>query len=127
MSGKERIVLEHRVEALRRRIDAARNPEGVSLAALIAVDGRPGDQKRQVRQEVDDDGADEEPVASGCRPLGCRRPVGSGQRELLPGLTTPGIGTAALAQGFRMVAYGGDLWIYQQTLRDGLAALRGGA
>ncbi len=31
----------------------------------------------------------------------------------------------SLAQGFRMVAYGGDLWLYQAALRDGLAALRG--
>jgi 2-dehydro-3-deoxyglucarate aldolase/4-hydroxy-2-oxoheptanedioate aldolase len=33
-------------------------------------------------------------------------------------------GRAALAQGFRMVAYSGDIWIYQQALRDGLAGLR---
>jgi len=32
---------------------------------------------------------------------------------------------ALLAQGFRILAYGGDLWIYQQVLRDGLSALRG--
>ena len=32
--------------------------------------------------------------------------------------------TAALAQGFRIVAYSGDLWIYQQGLRDGLNAIR---
>lgn len=31
----------------------------------------------------------------------------------------------SLAQGFRMVAYGGDLWLYQAALHDGLAALRG--
>ena len=31
---------------------------------------------------------------------------------------------AALEQGFRIVAYSGDLWIYQQGLRDGLAAIR---
>lgn len=31
----------------------------------------------------------------------------------------------SLAQGFRMVAYGGDLWLYQAALRDGLTALRG--
>jgi 2-keto-3-deoxy-L-rhamnonate aldolase RhmA len=30
----------------------------------------------------------------------------------------------ALRQGFRIVAYSGDLWIYQQGLRDGLAAIR---
>jgi 2-dehydro-3-deoxyglucarate aldolase/4-hydroxy-2-oxoheptanedioate aldolase len=29
-----------------------------------------------------------------------------------------------LRQGFRILAYGGDIWLYQQALRDGLAALR---
>jgi 2-dehydro-3-deoxyglucarate aldolase/4-hydroxy-2-oxoheptanedioate aldolase len=33
-------------------------------------------------------------------------------------------GKAMLARGFRMLAYGGDLWIYQQALRQGIAALR---
>ena len=33
------------------------------------------------------------------------------------------IGKALLRQGFRILAYGGDLWIYQQALREGLAAL----
>jgi 2-dehydro-3-deoxyglucarate aldolase/4-hydroxy-2-oxoheptanedioate aldolase len=33
-------------------------------------------------------------------------------------------GRALLAQGFRIVAYGGDLWLYKQALRQGLAALR---
>jgi 2-dehydro-3-deoxyglucarate aldolase/4-hydroxy-2-oxoheptanedioate aldolase len=36
-------------------------------------------------------------------------------------------GKARLAQGFRMLAYGGDLWIYQQALRQGVAALRAAA
>ena len=31
---------------------------------------------------------------------------------------------AALKQGFRIVAYSGDLWLYQQALRDGLAEIR---
>jgi hypothetical protein len=31
-----------------------------------------------------------------------------------------------LQTGFRMVAYGGDLWIYQAGLRKGLQALREG-
>ncbi|MFN8632283.1 MAG: aldolase/citrate lyase family protein [Chloroflexota bacterium] len=31
---------------------------------------------------------------------------------------------AALAQGFRIVAYSGDLWLYQLALREGLAAIR---
>jgi 2-dehydro-3-deoxyglucarate aldolase/4-hydroxy-2-oxoheptanedioate aldolase len=34
------------------------------------------------------------------------------------------MGQALLRQGFRILAYGGDLWIYQQALRQGLAALR---
>jgi 2-dehydro-3-deoxyglucarate aldolase/4-hydroxy-2-oxoheptanedioate aldolase len=33
-------------------------------------------------------------------------------------------GRAYLAQGFRCLAYWGDLWIYQQGLRQGLEALR---
>ena len=32
---------------------------------------------------------------------------------------------AFLAQGFRIIAYNGDLWIYGQALREGLAAIRG--
>jgi 2-dehydro-3-deoxyglucarate aldolase/4-hydroxy-2-oxoheptanedioate aldolase len=38
-------------------------------------------------------------------------------------------GKAMLARGFRMLAYGGDLWLYQQALRQGVAALKeaGGA
>jgi 2-dehydro-3-deoxyglucarate aldolase/4-hydroxy-2-oxoheptanedioate aldolase len=31
---------------------------------------------------------------------------------------------AALDQGFRIVAYSGDLWLYQLALREGLAAIR---
>lgn len=34
-------------------------------------------------------------------------------------------GQGQLAQGFRAMAYSGDLWIYQQALREGIAALRG--
>ncbi len=34
-------------------------------------------------------------------------------------------GRALLGQGFRMLAYGGDLWLYQQALRQGVEALRG--
>ena len=33
-------------------------------------------------------------------------------------------GTARLDQGFRILAYGGDLWLYQTALRDGVSALR---
>jgi 2-dehydro-3-deoxyglucarate aldolase/4-hydroxy-2-oxoheptanedioate aldolase len=33
---------------------------------------------------------------------------------------------AALGQGFRIVAYGGDLWIYGAALRQGLDAIRAG-
>ena len=35
-------------------------------------------------------------------------------------------GLAQLQAGFKMVAYGGDLWIYQSALRKGLTALREG-
>jgi len=34
-------------------------------------------------------------------------------------------GKTLLDQGFRMLAYGGDLWLYQGALRDGVAALQG--
>jgi 2-keto-3-deoxy-L-rhamnonate aldolase RhmA len=33
-------------------------------------------------------------------------------------------GKALLTQGFRMIAYGGDLWLYQTALREGIAALK---
>ena len=33
-------------------------------------------------------------------------------------------GQGQLAQGFRAMAYSGDLWIYQNALRDGISALR---
>lgn len=33
-------------------------------------------------------------------------------------------GKKLLDQGFRMIAYGGDLWIYQTALREGVAALK---
>ena len=35
-------------------------------------------------------------------------------------------GRAYLARGFRALAYWGDLWIYREGLRQGLAALRAG-
>ena len=34
-------------------------------------------------------------------------------------------GRAQLQRGFRLVAFGGDVWIYQSALKQGLAALRG--
>ena len=33
-------------------------------------------------------------------------------------------GQAMLDQGFRAIAYSGDLWIYQQALREGISSLR---
>ena len=36
-------------------------------------------------------------------------------------------GERMLALGYRMLAYGGDLWLYQSALRDGLEGLRPGA
>lgn len=34
-------------------------------------------------------------------------------------------GQAAIARGFRALAYSGDLWLYKQALRDGITGLRG--
>jgi 2-keto-3-deoxy-L-rhamnonate aldolase RhmA len=36
-------------------------------------------------------------------------------------------GKTMLSRGFRMLAYGGDLWLYQQALRHGVAALQAAA
>ena len=33
-------------------------------------------------------------------------------------------GKTLLDQGFRMIAYGGDLWLYQAAVREGVAALK---
>src|SRR5436190_18612918 len=33
-------------------------------------------------------------------------------------------GRKLLDQGFRMLSYGGDLWLYQGSLREGIAALQ---
>jgi 2-keto-3-deoxy-L-rhamnonate aldolase RhmA len=46
-----------------------------------------------------------------------------------PGMMATSVenGKALLAQGFRMLAFGGDLWIYQQAIQAGLMALRQGA
>ncbi len=43
----------------------------------------------------------------------------------VPGFMASGIenGKMLLDQGFRMLAYGGDLWLYQQAVRDGVDAL----
>lgn len=44
----------------------------------------------------------------------------------IPGMmsTSDDEGRWQLEQGFRMIACGGDLWIYQQALRDGIFVLR---
>jgi 2-dehydro-3-deoxyglucarate aldolase/4-hydroxy-2-oxoheptanedioate aldolase len=34
------------------------------------------------------------------------------------------VGKKLLDQGFRMLAYGGDLWLYQEAVREGVAALQ---
>lgn len=34
-------------------------------------------------------------------------------------------GRALLEQGYRALAYGGDLWLYQRALREGIAGLKG--
>lgn len=46
----------------------------------------------------------------------------------VPGIMVPDVatGTRLLDQGFRMMAYSGDLWILGQALQAGLTALRGG-
>lgn len=38
--------------------------------------------------------------------------------------TTVDEAVTMLRRGFRMIGYGGDVWLYQQTLRDGLDAIR---
>jgi 2-dehydro-3-deoxyglucarate aldolase/4-hydroxy-2-oxoheptanedioate aldolase len=45
-----------------------------------------------------------------------------------PGIMSGDVETAKaqLAQGFRIIAYNGDLWIYQTALRQALGALRNG-
>lgn len=45
----------------------------------------------------------------------------------VPGFMAASIadGKQRLDQGFRMLAYSGDLWIYQTALREGVAALQG--
>jgi 2-dehydro-3-deoxyglucarate aldolase/4-hydroxy-2-oxoheptanedioate aldolase len=47
---------------------------------------------------------------------------------VIGGFMSSGVDNAKqlLAQGFRMQAFGGDLWLYQQTLADGLRAVRDG-
>jgi len=44
----------------------------------------------------------------------------------VPGFMAGGIedGKALLDRGFRMLAYGGDLWLYQQAVRAGVTALK---
>ncbi len=38
--------------------------------------------------------------------------------------STVGDARTRLAEGFRILAYGGDLWLYQQALRQGLEGIR---
>ena len=48
------------------------------------------------------------------------------RHQKVPGYLASDIagGKALLDQGFRMLAYGGDLWLYQSALREGIAALQ---
>ena len=39
-------------------------------------------------------------------------------------VSSPAEGKALLAQGFRILAYWGDLWIYGQALKAGIDAIR---
>lgn len=41
-------------------------------------------------------------------------------------VSNPAEGQALLAQGFRCLAYSGDLWIYGRALQEGIAAIRPG-
>jgi 2-keto-3-deoxy-L-rhamnonate aldolase RhmA len=54
-------------------------------------------------------------VAAACRAQG--KPLG----YLALGIED---GQSMLARGFRILAFGGDLWLYQQALRQGVTALR---
>jgi len=47
------------------------------------------------------------------------------QYNKVPGIMATGIenGKSLLDKGFRMLAYGGDLWLYQSALRDGVTTL----
>ena len=47
------------------------------------------------------------------------------QHNKVPGIMATGIenGKSLLDEGFRMLAYGGDLWLYQAALRDGVTSL----
>ena len=47
----------------------------------------------------------------------------------IAGIMAPDLATGRelLKQGFRMMAYSGDLWVYQAALREGLATLRAAA
>ncbi|HJN13217.1 MAG TPA: aldolase/citrate lyase family protein [Pirellulaceae bacterium] len=49
----------------------------------------------------------------------------SRKHNKVPGFMAGGIddGKSLLDQGFRMLAYGGDLWLYQNAVREGVAAL----
>lgn len=51
-----------------------------------------------------------------------------GKHDKVPGIMTADAttGKQLISRGFRMLAYGGDLWLYQTALRQGIAALRGG-
>jgi 2-dehydro-3-deoxyglucarate aldolase/4-hydroxy-2-oxoheptanedioate aldolase len=49
------------------------------------------------------------------------------QHAKVPGFMASDVATgrALLEQGFRMLAYGGDLWLYQAALREGIDKLKG--
>lgn len=53
----------------------------------------------------------------------------SGRHGVAPGLMQPDVAgvRAWQARGFRAFAYGGDLWLLQNALRDGLRQVRAGA
>jgi len=47
------------------------------------------------------------------------------KHDKIPGFMAGDVasGKGLLDQGFRMIAYGGDLWIYQAALRQGIREL----
>jgi len=48
------------------------------------------------------------------------------QHNKIPGFMAADVsaGKSLIEQGFRMIAYGGDIWLYQAALRSGVEALR---
>ena len=109
------------------QVETARGVENVE--AIAAVEGHRRDLDRPGRP--DDLAGHPRPVRPTRR---SSRPSTGSPRPAAPHGKVLGYlaldvddGKAMLARGFRMLAYGGDLWLYQQALRQGIAALRSAA